>query len=103
MNGRGLVYREEVDLQWIFQSVDIVRTFSYMSRLDEEWKKSAVIHNLTSVQNVFEPYVNATLKMFIVACAAVISAMILFGTLLAPAICRFRNHSSAEQANPAPS
>ncbi len=34
------------------------QTFSYTSRLDEEWKSRAVIHNLTSIQNVVEPYVN---------------------------------------------
>ena len=86
-----------------FQAVDIIRTFSYTSGLDEEWKSSAVVHNLMSVQNEVEPYVNAASKMFIAACAAVIGVMILFGTLLVLAIRRFRNCSSAGQANPAPS
>ena len=79
-----------------FQSDDIIRTFSYTSRLNEEWKKSAVIHNLTTVQNVIEPYVNAAPQMFIVACVALIGVMILFWTLLVLMIRRFRNHSSAE-------
>ncbi len=86
-----------------FQSIDVVRTFSYSSGLDEEWKSSAVVHNLTSVQNVIEPYVDAAPKMFIAACAAVIGIMILFGTLLVLAIRRFRNRPTEEQANAVPS
>ncbi len=60
------------------------------------------MHNLTSVQNVVEPYVNSAPKMFIAACAAVIGVMILFGTLLVLAIRRFRNRLSGDQANLAP-
>ena len=86
-----------------FQSVDIIRTFSYMSGLDEEWKSSAVVQNLTSVQNVVKPYVNAAPKMFIAACATVIGIIILFRTLFFLAIRRFCNRWSAGQANPAPS
>ncbi len=86
-----------------FQSIDIVRTFSYTSGLDEEWKSGAVVHNLTTVQNVIEPYVDAAPKMFIAACAAVISVMILFGTLLVLAIRRFRSRATEEQANAVPS
>ncbi len=82
---------------------DIFRTFSYTSGLDEEWKSSAVVHNLTTVQNVIEPYVNAVPKMFIATCAAVIGVMILFGTLLILAIRRFRSRRTAEQANAVPS
>ena len=86
-----------------FQSVDVVRTFSYTSGLDEEWKSSAVVQNLTSMQAVVEPYVNAAPKIFIAACAAVIGVMILFGTLLVLAIRRFRVRSAVEQSNAAPS
>ena len=82
-----------------FQSVDIVRTFSYMSGLDEEWKSSAVVHNLKSVQKVVKPHVNAAPKMSIAACAAVIGTMILFLTLLVLAIRRLRNRLSVEQEN----
>ncbi len=71
-----------------FQSVDIIRTFGNTSGLDKEWKSSAVVNNLTSVKNVVEPYVNVAPNMFIAACAS---------------IRRFRNRSSAEQANAAPS
>ncbi len=88
---------------WIFQSLDIVRTFSYMSWLDEEWKKNAVIHNLTSVHNVVELYVNVAPKMFITACATIIGVMILFGTLLVLSNNRFRVRSAMEQASAAPS
>ncbi len=77
-----------------FPSVDVVRTFGYTSGLDEEWKSSAEVHNLTSVQNVIEPYVNAPPKMFIAACATVIAVMILFGTLLVLAIRRLRRPRS---------
>ena len=73
-----------------------------MSGLDE-WKSSAVVHNLTSVQNVIVPYVNAAPKMFIAACATVIGVMILFGNLLVLAIRRFRNRPTEEQANAVPS
>ena len=83
--------------------MDIVRTFGYTSGLDEEWKSSAVLHKLTSVQNVVEPYVDAAPKMFIAACSTVIGVMILLVTLMVLAIRRFRNRSSAEQANAAPS
>ena len=62
------------------------------------------MYNLMSVQNdVGEPYVNATPKMFIAAFAAVIGNMILFGTLLVLTIRRFRYHVTEEQANAAPS
>ncbi len=86
-----------------YQSVDVVRTFSYTSGLDEEWKSCAVVHNLTSVKNAVEPYVYAAPKMFIAACAAVIGVMILFGTLLVLAIRRLHNRSSVEQTNSVPS
>ncbi len=83
--------------------VDVVRTISYTSGLDKEWKSSAVVHNLTTIQNVVEPYVNAAPKMFITACAAVIGVMVLIGSLLVLAIRRFRVCSAVEQANAAPS
>ena len=86
-----------------FQSDDVVRTLSYTSGLDEEWKSSPDIHNLTCIPNVIEPYVNAAPKMFIAACAALIGVMILFGTLLVLAIRRFRVRSTVEQASVAPS
>ncbi len=54
----------------IFLWNDIVRTISYTSGLGEGWKSSTVVHNLTSVQNVIVPYVNAAPKMFIAACTA---------------------------------
>ncbi len=64
----------------------------------------AVIHNLTSIQNVVELYVNAAPKMFITACAAVIGVvMMLFRTLLVLTIRRLRVCSAVEQANAAPS
>ena len=85
-----------------FQSIDMVRTFSKTSGLDDEWKNSAIIHNLTSVQNVIEPYEDAAPKMFIATCATVICVMTLFGTLLVFGIRRFHNCASTEQANPAP-
>ncbi len=71
------------------QSVDIVRTFGYTSGLDDVRKRSAVVHNLTSIQNAVEPYVDAAPKMFIAAFTAVIGAM----------IHRFRNCSPAEQSD----
>ncbi len=66
-------------------------------------ESTAVIQNLTSEQNAIELYVNAALKMFIARCATIIGVKILFGTLLGLEIPRFHNHSSTEQANPAPS
>ena len=83
--------------------MDVIRTSSYTSWLDEEWKSSTVVHNLTSVHNVVEPYVNAAPKMFIAGCATIIGVMILFGTLLVLTIHRFRNRSYVEQTNSAPS
>ncbi len=74
-----------------------------MSGLDEEWKSSAVVHNLTSVQKVVKPHVNTAPKMFIAACAAVIGTMILFVTLLVLAIRRLRNRLSVEEENSIPS
>ena len=51
-------------------------TFGYRSGLEEELKSSTAVHNLASVRNVIEPYVNAAPKMFIAACATVIGIMI---------------------------
>ncbi len=85
-----------------FQSIDMVRTFSKTNGLDEESKNSSIIRNLTSVQNVIEPYEDAAPKMFIATCATVIGVMTLFGTLSVFGIRRFRNCASTEQANPAP-
>ena len=69
--------------------------------MEKEWKKNAVVHNLPSVQNVIEPYVNAALKMLIAAFTAIISVMIYFKALLVLAISIFRNCRSEEQLNAA--
>ncbi len=42
-----------------FQANNTVRTFSHTSGLDEKRKKSTITHNLTSVHNEIEPYVDA--------------------------------------------
>ncbi len=59
-----------VDINWTFGPLDNWTWTNCTSESDEEWKKSAAFHNLTTVSNVIEPYVSVAPQMIIATSAA---------------------------------